>query len=240
MIAALAFRPEVPDYTMPVILYLHVLAAPSPIRAAEEHIRFLSRIARALNPLAPFHLGSTPMGVFHRQKQERDLLHVPMKSLEGQVIVLSNVDTTIFRAPLKGGKRYAPADDLDYWVNLRVNLDTEDETHGIAKLAEQEGGRGPAAVVVSLANILRLGAAKRDAFATRGKSRYVIAMPGPMANPSPAELDRALKDLGVNMVPLDIFSVPLDESKRLVELYEGKPYTSKPTALRVHSGPSSA
>ena len=240
MIAALAFRPEVPDYTLPVILYLHVLAAPSPIRAQEEYIRFLSRIARALNPLAPFHLGSTPMGVFHRQKRERDLLHVPIKSLEGQVIILSNADTTLFRAPIKGGKRYAPADDLDYWVNMRVNLDNDNETHGIAKVAEEEGGTGPAAVVVSLANILGLGAAKRDAFATRGKSRYVIAMPGAMKNPSATDLDRALKDLGVNMVPLDIFSASEEKVKKLTELYEGKPYKSKPAALRVRSDPSSA
>lgn len=236
MIASLAFRPEVPDYTLPVILYLHILAAPSPVRRQEEYIRFLSRVARALNPLAPFHLGSTPMGVFHRQKRERDLLHAPIKSLEGQVIILSNADTTLFRAPLPGGKRYDPADDLDYWVNMRVNLDNEDEVHGIAKAAEDtaSGGLGPAAVIVSLGSIIRLGAAKRDAFATRGKSRFVIAMPGAMANPSPAELDRALKDLGVNLVPLDIFSVPLEESKKLVELYEGKAYLSKPAALRVH------
>jgi hypothetical protein len=203
------------------------------VRKEAEYIRFLSKIARALQPLAPFHLGSTPMGVFHRQKRERDLLQAPIKSLEGQVIVLSNADTTLFRAPLKGGQRYAPADDLDYWVNMRVSLDNEDEVHGIAKLSEEGGAAGPAAVIVSLANILRLGAAKRDAFAGRGKGRYVIAMPGAMANPSPAELERALKDLGVNLVPLDIFSVPLEESKKLVEVYEGASYKSKPAALRL-------
>jgi hypothetical protein len=236
-IAALAFRPEVPDYTMPVILYLHVLAAPSPVRAQEQYIRFLARIARALNPLAPFHLGSTPMGVFHRQKRERELLGMPMKALEGQVIILSNADTTLFRTPLPGGKRYDPADDLDYWVNMRVYLENEDDVQGIAKISEKgtAAGGGPAAVVLSLSEISNLGAAKRDTFATRGKGRFVIAMPGALTNPAPAQLDRALTDLGVNMVPLDIFGVPLEESKKLVENYGGVAYKSKPAALRVHA-----
>ncbi len=233
-LAALAFRPEVPDYTMPVILYLHVLKTPSPVRAPEEYTRFLSLIARALNPLAPFHLGSTPMGIFHRQKREKEILGLPLKALEGQVIILSNADTTIFRAPLAGGLKYAPADDLDYWVNMRVYLENEDEVHGIAKTFEVGDGASssPAAVVTSLSSILRLGAAKRDAFAGRGKGRFVIAMPGAMANPTPKELDKATKELAVNLVPLDIFGVELEESKKLVELYEGKPYLSKPVALR--------
>lgn len=240
-IAALAFRPEVPEYTAPIILYLHVLGAPSPVRAQELYIRFMARIARALNPLAPFHLGSSPMGVFHRQKRERELLTMPLKALEGQVIILSNADTTLFRTPLPGGKQYSPADDLDYWVNMRVYLDNEDDAQGIAKVSEKAGGaagggaQGPAAVVLSLSDIVNLGAAKRDAFATRGKSRFVIAMPGALTNPAPAQLDRALTDLGVNMVPLDIFGVPLEESKKLVEQYGGKAYKSKPAALRIHA-----
>ena len=238
-IASLAFRPEVPDYTAPIILYLHVLATPSPVRAQEAHLRFLSRVARALNPLAPFHLGSTPMGVFNRQKREKDLLHTPLKALEGQVLVLCNADTSIFRAPLAGGKRYDPADDLDYWVNMRVYLGNEDEQHGVAKIAEkgsaEAGDGGPAAIITSLDAIGRLGSAKRDAFAVKGKGRLVIAMPGAAANPSPKQLDVALKDLGVNLVPLDIFGVPLEESKPLVAAYEGKSYKSKPTALRART-----
>jgi hypothetical protein len=235
-IASLAFRPESPDYTSPVILYLHLLATPSPVRAQEEYMRFLSRIARALNPLAPFHLGSTPMGIFTRQKRERELLHTPLKALEGQVLVLCNADTSIFRAPLAGGKRYDPADDLDYWVNMRVYLGNEDEQHGVAKIAEKEEATGgPAAIITSLDAISRLGSAKRDAFAVKGKGHLVIAMPGAAANPAPKQLDAALKDLGVNMVPLDIFGVPLEESKPLVAAYEGKSYKSKPTALRART-----
>jgi hypothetical protein len=199
-------------------------------------MRFLSRIARALNPLAPFHLGSTPMGIFTRQKRERELLHTPLKALEGQVLVLCNADTSIFRAPLAGGKRYDPADDLDYWVNMRVYLGNEDEQHGVAKIAEKEEATGgPAAIITSLDAISRLGSAKRDAFAVKGKGRLVIAMPGAAANPAPKQLDAALKDLGVNMVPLDIFGVPLEESKPLVAAYEGKSYKSKPTALRART-----
>ena len=235
-IASLAFRPESPAHMMPVILYLHVLRAPSPTRQLEEHLRFMSRIARALNPLAPFHLGSTPMGTFHRQKGEATILNTPLKSFEGQVIVLSNMDTTLFRTPSTDGKRYDPADDLDYWVNMRVSLTSEADALGVTKMPETGTGgamgAGASAVVVWLSDIIGMSQQKKDAFATKGKARFVIAMPGAMANPTPAEVDVALRELGVNMVPLDIFGGAIEDTKKLVAEYSNQTYSAKPAALQ--------
>ncbi len=229
-IASLAFRPEVPNFASPVILYLHVLRAPSAVREKEEHIRYLSRIARALNPLAPYHLGVTPFGVFHRQKQEKALLNTPLKSLEGQVILLSNADTTIFRSPNADGTRYDPADDLDFWVNMRVYLHSEDDVAGVAKVPDT--GVKPAAVVVSLTDILDLSAAKKEAFAIKGKSRLVIAMTDPLKNPTSKEVSTAINELGVNMVPLDIVTDDIQVIKGLVDEYSNQTYRPKPTAIR--------
>lgn len=231
-IAALAFRPESPSYMMPVILYLHVTQAPSAVREPEKHLRFLSLIARALNPLAPFHLGSTPMGTFHRQKGEATLLTTPLKAIEGQVVIMSNVDTTLFRQPLAGGKRFDPADDLDYWVNMRVYLASEDDApQGLAKVAEKDDGAH--AIVTNLSDLLSLSTTKKDAFATKGKGRFVIAMASAMANPTVKELDAARNELGVNMVPIDLYDGDLAATKLLIEEYSNKTYSSKPAALRL-------
>jgi hypothetical protein len=230
-IAGLAFRPEVPNYNMPVILYLHLVRAPSAVKEPELHMRFLSRIATELGPLAQFHLGMTPSGSFHRQKQEDLLLNMPMKALEGQVIILSNADTSMFRsaAAREGGMRYNPKDDLDYWVNMRVYLENDDTSVGITKVTDKGD---PKAIVVNFGEVVALSQSKGDAFAMKGKSRFVIGLPAPNTNPTVAQLDKAITELGINMVPLDIFTPTVEESKRLLESFNNDPYKLKGGALR--------
>lgn len=226
-----AFTPTVPNYTHPVMLYLHVNRAPSPTKEPERHMQFLSKIAKQLGPLSPFHLGLTPLGIFHRQKNQDALLTAPLSSLQGQVIIASNVNTDMFRIEKKSNeKRYAPADDLDYWVNLRVNLDTDDDSMGLAQMAADS--KQSRAVVVPASRILSLKGPKADSFALKGKQRFVIAMTDPYKNPTSEDLDYLLNTLGVNMVPLDIFSDDLDSTKALLRVYENKSFRSKPEALQ--------
>jgi hypothetical protein len=230
-IAKLAYRPDVPNSNTPVILYLHVLRAPSAVRSPDSYLKYLSQIAKGLAPLAPTHLGLTPLGTFHRQKRESDLLNLPLTSLEGKTIILSNADTSMFRAPRQtAGKRYDPAEDLDYWVNMRVYLDNEDQLIGVSRLADSDVK--VAAVVVRLNDLMPQVNARADAFALKGKRRFVIAMPNPLENPTPKELSRAINEFGVNMVPLDIFTPAPEEARALVMEYTGMSYRPKPAALR--------
>jgi len=229
-IAAAAFTAEVPNYTQPVILYLHVLRAPSPIRQKEFYIRYLSSIAKELAPLIPMHLNMNPLGIFTRQKNEATLLTAPMSSFSGNVIVLSNVDTSIFRET-KGGLPYNPAEDLDYWVNMRVYLGSQYDTIGVTKLHDTPGSE--AAVVVKLSDILKLSDTNADNFAERGKKRFVIALADNDANPAPEEVRRALNELGVNMLPLDIFgTAAADSVVALVGEYGNATYRLKPDAIQ--------
>lgn len=229
-----AFKAETPNNTQPLLLYLHLNRAPSPTRQRDRYIRYLSKIAAALAPLAPNHLGMTPLGIFHRQRQEDVLLTSPLSSFAGQVIIMSNADTSIFRTGTSDGKKYLPAEDLDYWVNLRVYLDDDNSNIGVTKIPEE--GVTANAVVVYLSQVLALSAAKSDSFATRGKRRFVIAMPDPLKNPTVPALDKALNELGINMVPLDIFQEDLNAVKQLRDLYDAKSYRAKPAALQ-HSPP---
>lgn len=242
LLARLAYRPDMPNYEQPIVLYLHVLRTPSPVRAPEAYMRFLSLIAKELNPLAPTHLGLTPLGSFHRQKREGEILSTPITNFKGKTVILSNADTTIFRAPVRAGaQRYNPAEDLDYWVNMRVYLDgagagsgTGSGTGtvaGVARLADPDIRSH--AVVTSLEALLaQQSATQADAFALKGRRRFVIAMPNPLKNPTASELSRAINEFGVNIVPLDIFTPPPETTKALVQEYTAMTYRPKPAGLR--------
>jgi hypothetical protein len=217
--ANIAFRPEVPNYTEPVIIYLHILRAPNPINSADEYQTFLSRIASSLNPLAPYHLGMTPLGTFNRQKQESILVNSPLKTFKGQVILLCNADTSIFRKA-----KVNPADDLDFWVNLRVYLNSN-ETLGITQMPPS--GITPFAVVTKMSSLLALSEQQATAFASASKTKLVIALPSQMENPPVDKLDTLLHKFGVNMVPLDIYSDDVKDVLPLVAQYNNMTFSPK-------------
>jgi len=223
----IAFTPAAPNYTEPLIIYLHVLRTPSAVRDPEGYIKFLSSIATALNPLAPNHLGMTPLGIFNRQKQESVLMNTPLKNFEGQVIVLCNADTTPFR---KATPQINPADDLDYWVNARVYLNSPDDVIGVAQTPPV--GLTPSAIVVKLDDVLQLSDKKAEAFAAQAKSTFVIAMPSQLKNPTAKELNKAINSFGINIVPIDIFSDSVDTVQSLVEEYSNMTFRPKPPALQ--------
>lgn len=232
-IANMAFNPIVPNNRQPVLLYLHVVRAPSALNNPDDYISFLSQIADALNPLAPFHLSLTPQGNFTRQKMAEELLTTPISSLEGQVIVLCNADTSMFRGGSVNKTKYPPAKDLDFWVNMQVYLDDPTDINGITQ--SPDSAATPPAVLVDLTRILSLSSSQKEAFAAKGKRRYVIAMGNRTANPTPTDLNTALNNLGVNVVPIDIFT---DSDKRILLLsneYTNKSFRPKPTNLQYYS-----
>jgi len=225
-LANAAFSSEMPNNTEPLIIYIHLLRAPSSVRDPRAYKDFLSKIAAALNPLAPNHLGVTPLGIFHRQKNESTLLTSPLKTFGGKVIILSNANTDIFRASKTD---INPASDLDFWVNMRVYLNNAADKIGMTEAAPS--GTTPSAVIVTAESILALSDEKTDTFALAGRSRFVIAMPSQMANPTVKDVDTLVNRLGVNMMPLDIFSDSIDNVKALVAEYNNIPFHPKSPGL---------
>lgn len=226
MLANAAFSSDLPNYTEPLIIYIHVLRTPSAARNPGGYKQFLTKIATALNPLAPNHLGVTPLGVFHRQKNESALLNSPLKTFEGKVIILSNANTDIFRSSKND---IDPANDLDFWVNMRVYLNNSSDTIGVTEAAPS--GTNPSAVIVKAEDILALTDKQTDAFAVAGRSKFVIAMPSQMKNPTVKDVDTLVDRLGVNMMPLDIFSDSIDNVKALVAEYNSMPFHPKSPGL---------
>jgi hypothetical protein len=226
----MAFNPVVPNNTLPVVLYVHVVRAPNALTAPDKYLDFLSQIADALNPLAPFHLGLRPEGNFTRQKMAEELLTMPMRSLEGQIIVMSNADTSLFRRTTLNKNKYPPMKDLDFWVNVRVYLEESGDMNGITQMADS--AIQPVAVLVDLKRVLALSSLNKDAFAAKGTRRYVITMGDRTTNPSPAELSTALNLLGINVVLIDIFTDTDRDILLLSNEYSNKTYQEKPVALQ--------
>jgi hypothetical protein len=229
-IANYAFSPEVPNYTYPAIIYLHFVRAPSAVKDPEGYLAFMSKVAKQLSSLAPQHLGLTPQGNYTRQNLSDQLLTMPLTALNGTFIILSNADTSLFRNQALTMNKYKPAEDLDFWTNIRVFLEDENDANGITQLP----GKGDSvnAVLVSLSRITSLSPAKQEAFAATGKSRYVIAMGPRTANPAPAEVDTALNILGVNAIPIDIFTPSAKETALLLNEHSDMAFRKKPFALQ--------
>lgn len=225
-IATHAFTPESPNSSQPVLLYLHIVRAPSQIQSPEKYAKFLGSIAESLNPIAPVHLGMTALGDFHRQKQEGTLLTTPLSSLAGHVIILCNADTSVAADASK------PANDLDYWVNMKVYSEgtTDPKVVGVAQPFSASTG-APAAIVTDLKSLTAMTPSQSDAFAIKGKNRFVIAMPDVVDNPTPTVLQNALTSCGVNMVPIDIFTVPTEDAVALTAEYGNLSWPQKPAAL---------
>lgn len=230
-IANAAFNPATPNSTRPVVLYLHINRTPSSaVSDPNAYLDFLSKIAKALAPLAPYHVGLTPMGNFTRQKMEGALLTTPLKSLEGQVIIMSNADTTLFRSKSSSIQKYNPAEDLDFWVNMRVYLDSEEDVYGITQLADPVSP--PSAVIVNMDRILAFPESKQKAFATKSKQQYVIAMGSRTSNPTPETINLLINTFGVNSVPVDIFTDTTDSILAITDQYANKAFRPKPLALQ--------
>ena len=229
-IANIGFNPTVPNSTRPIILYLHINRTPvTSLADPNAYLSFLSKIATALAPLTPYHLGLTPLGNFTRQKMEGPLLTTPLKSLEGQVVVLSNADTSLFRSTSPSIQKYDPSDDLDFWVNMRVYLDSPDDTFGVTQLPTPSSS--PSAVVVDMTRIMSLSSNNQKVFANQSPYRFVIAMGPRSTNPTPAAIGTAINILGVNSIPIDIFTDTTEDILAITGQYSNLSFRPKPVAL---------
>lgn len=231
-LAELAFSDKIVSKNDPIVIILHGLRAPDPIEKPKEYIRYCSAIAKQLKPLAPFHLGLTSEGDYHRQALQGQLFTTPFTKFEKKIIILSTFDTTMFRNVKKLGlSTIDPVEDLDYWVNAQIFTEKLDKFSGVA--AVPPANTKVRASLVSLSELVRLSDSEKKTWATRNKDIFTIALPSQNTNPSEEALQTALTNLGVNIVPLDIFSFEAVQTRRLTEILERKTWKMRPLALRV-------
>jgi hypothetical protein len=227
-LADYAFSEEVIHSSLPIVIYLHFVRTPSPVKSPEEYVNFLSKTAAALEPL----YSRLPVG-YARQQSEATLFKTPVRTFQKQVLYLTNVDTAIFRKPeILGMKPFDPKYDLDNLVHAQVYADTSDDMLGATIRTADEKPNAPC-VIASWARLKGLSERAMDSFAQRAKSRFVIAMPGQIGNPSKAEIETALNRLGVNVLPLNLFGESATDLQKKLSLWKGQRFLHvKPPALR--------
>lgn len=230
-IADLAFQPTLSAKYDPIILILHGLRAPDSVTNPRGYLDYCSKIASQLKPLAPFHLGLTSEGDYHRQALAGQLFTSTFSKFEKKVIILSTFDTTLFRTVDKLGMNpFSPVDDLDYWVNAQLYKEDEKNELGVATVAPINTPLRSS--IVDLNRILALSEQEKKAWAVRNRDTFTVALPSQNANPKKEVCDTALLTLGMNVIPLDIFSSPIEETRDLVRSWDKKTWNLKPLALR--------
>ena len=207
-----AFSGTVPLSTDPILLILHGESAPDPVTKPKDYLAFYSKVAEQLNPLIPFHLGLTPLGDYHRQGREDELFITPFKSFEKKIIVVSTIDTTLFRNVSRlNMAAYSPYKDLDFWVHARL-LHTS--------LPKSSSGR-----YLTMDDLQTLSVDQTF------KGYFVIVLPGKMKNLSDNEMKKLLS-MGVNVIPLDIVTPDVNDTVVTLKMWNTKTWNLKAVALQ--------
>jgi len=231
-LATYAFSPDIRDHEYPIILYLHFVRTPDPIRKPNEYLKFMMKVAEDLTPIKQYILTGTSQANFRRQQSEVALLELDLTSIKKTIIVLSNADTTLFRNTKALGVNVGPMSDLDSLINMRVYLESESDSNklGITQTIHE---KTPYAVIVPYSRMKRLSQKDRDTFAMKNKKRFVIAMPDQLDSPTPADMGNILDQTGINVIPLNLIGSDAKQINRLVSLWGSTPfYKVKPMMLQ--------
>ena len=226
-----AFNKDFPTNTQPLVLYLHFVRTPNYISKPDKYMKFLSAVATALAPLKSNILSKTDTTDFSRQSNERILINTPVTAFENKALIFTNADTTIFRNAEKLGMTPVSVDqDLDYMTCMRVYLDDESDSLGITTSIADGVAH---AVVVSYKRLNALSAEKKNQFAAKGKSRFVIAMSGQTERTDQNMINALMKAAGVNTVPMNLFGKSDPEIKSQLTTWGGQFFTKmKPVTVR--------
>jgi hypothetical protein len=214
------FSPDLGASENPIILYLHFVRAPDPVKKPEAYLDFMKKVSQALEPIHTYILKDSGEN-FRRQMSESSLLQLTLPSIPNRIILLSNADTTIFRNSHATGAGVSIVSDLDSFINMRVYADKSADRIGITQTTDTK----PNAVLVNYARLNAMSASEKSAFAMKGKNRFVIAMPGPLDNPSYSELKALLNETGVNAIPLNLIGTDPAPINKIISLWSSaRPY----------------
>lgn len=192
----------------PLLLVLYFTDTPSPSESPKEYIRFLSKVAKQLQPLKSRLLGNTPDGNFYRQKQESQLFYKDVSLFSGRIILLTNADTTPFRQLAQHGLQgeIDSSGDLDFITHVR--LYTKEGNSGLGITSVPSTSENPAAVITTPSYWLNIPPERLSESQAQTKKAWTLVMPNAadITNTVTNEdLKTLLQKYGVHAVPFSIF-----------------------------------
>lgn len=133
----------------PLFVVLYFVSAPDQAKEPREYVRFLGKVAQALQPLKDRLVGLTPQGDFRRQALESQLFFQPSSVFSGRIIMLCNADTSAFRRLNTVGLagELGPTQDLDLMVHCR--LYSKESPSGLGITSAPTSNIAPSAVVTT-------------------------------------------------------------------------------------------
>ena len=222
----------------PLFVVLYFVSAPSPSDVPREYVRFMAKVARAIQPLGRYLVGQTPQGDFRRQNMESELFYLDYKLFSNHIVLLTNADTSGFRRldSLGLGGEISKEDDLDLMVHAR--LYSRESPSGLGISGAPSGSQQPAAVITSIGYWLNTPPDRLADAVSQTKKSWTIAMP-PVSTDTNTIASDKLKTLmtsyGVQSIPVSIFTG--EDSLKGVVLGNDAPFTpnawvAKPLLIR--------
>ena len=218
----------------PFFLILYFRNAPSPVKETKAYIQFLGNVAKQLQPLRNLLISQTPQGDFRRQANEGQLFFMPTSIFKNQIILMTNVDTSMFRTLENFGLagQLGPNEDLDYLVHAR--LYSRESPSPFSMTSMPTGTMQPAAVITSPQYWLMTPPDHITEAVANSKKAWTLTMP-PDADIDDIPADK-VKDLfdvyGVHCFPISLADTPQKTDKLLAT---GAPFFT--TAWNAKKGP---
>jgi hypothetical protein len=184
-------------------------------------------VAKQLNPLIPYFLGQAPEGVYNRQAKQDELLYTAITNLERKVILMSNIDTSIFRNPKSVGLQNVPnTEDLDFMVHLRLYSNTDSSVGATTKATQKQFPRG----YLETYNYYKTIPDKvmRETL-ERNRIRWAIAVPSVTQVPEVKPVKTMLEKLGVQSIALPLY---IPGNTEVLDLWKTTGWIPKPADAR--------
>ena len=194
-----AFSSIVQNQNDPLIVILYLLRIPPKEKTGNKRLlTYYSRIAKGLEPLFDKSADSIVTGgTFARQKQEGTLLINPLKSYMGRALFFCNADTSGFRS----ATGYAPNEDLDYIVNLRLSF----KQTQLGCTSNQSGGSYGG--VETVESYMSVPPSQLDNTCDDTKLRWTVCLSqDPAKQPSEKNYTTLTGEIGVHCIPIQIWN----------------------------------
>jgi hypothetical protein len=216
-----AFNDRIPNYTSPVIVYLHFIRTPDKLNESERYIQFIKKVSTSLNILNPFLAKE-----YYRSNKESDLFNQELSVFDGKIIIGTNIDTS-YSKKLNAENRLTLMEDLDFKINFHYYKEDNDSIDATATYGPQTV---PNALIVKAMSLLNMSEQQRNDWLEKHKNKFILIKDEPMNILNPAQVKILLNTFGVNVVPYDFFNSELNDAKDVKKEYNGS-WKVKPDIL---------
>ena len=195
-----AFSESCQNSDDPVIIVLYFHRKPPGDNKSSTVLTYYSQVAKALGPFQNRLISNEiHNGVFHRQKQEHNLLAGNIKNYSKKVLIFSNANTSGFR---ESDVSYESNEDLDFLVNLRL-------IHTQTKLGITENDTATSYGILQTAeDYMVIPTNRQSDTVEETKKKWTICLPRNPSSPVTPETYKKITSMyGVHCVPAPLFDI---------------------------------